>query len=268
LLPRSEAKFLFCLTFRVQMWDERVAVWLGDRVEALRELGLVEFFQRHTRTSWRNNIDRYEPTDAGDTPRSLGVTQSENLRELVLRAFRDNQDAWADRGVSMSAPQQSLLVRAAGLSLHPMKSRDNHQQEPSWSTWRWTESSNVRLAAARDNRVRYTPDLPGHQWTLPGMGAELHRDPTVLRHAAIVYCGDLTTGRTAGWMAVPSADQDGTECHEPWMAAVNLWWDEGTPESRGTRPGAPDAADDQPFDARPMPAPAVSLKPARRKPAQ
>jgi len=240
-------------------WDAQVAGWLEAKATELRELGVTQFCQRIAGRTWRRNADDHDP-GAGDTPRSLGVTQSENLRELMLREYSDDQKAWAGRGVEVSAPEQSLLVSAAGLALHPMKARNNTLEQPQWDATRWSEQSQVRRAAARENRARYAPAFGT---PLPGMET-MDQDPAVLRHVMVVYRGDLISGRTAGWVAVPSADEAGEESHHPWMAVALLWSDEGDAGGRGARPEDVDPTSPTRFDAQPTPAAPVTLKPARR----
>lgn len=188
------------------------------------------------------------------------MVQSENLRELTLRRFHDDQNSWVARGVRVSAPEQSLLVHAAGLSLHPMKARTNTDQDPQWSAVRWSERSLVRRTAARENRARY---LPTFATPLPGMEM-VGQDPDVLGHAMVVYRGDLGTGRTAGWFAVPSADEAGHENDHPWMAVAPMWRDESDPRGRGTRPSEVDPPSPTRFDTQPEPEARVTMKPSRR----
>lgn len=239
------------------VWDERVAGWLLGKADELREAGVVELFQGLVGRTWRRNVEGFDES-AGDTATSLGVTQAENLRELSLREFRDHRALWVGRGVEVSAPDQSLLVNAAGLALHPMKARNNTQQDPAWAATRWSEQSEVRHDAARDNRARYTPVF---EPTLPDMESLGARDPGTMSHAMVVYCGGLRTGRTAGWLAVPSADKDGAERHLPWMAAARLWWDEGDLQGKASHPDSTPSPTR--FDSQPAPEAPVTLKPAR-----
>ena len=98
---------------------------------------------------------------------------------------------------------------------------------------------------------------------LPGMET-MGQDPEVLGHAMVVYRGDLATGRTAGWFAVPSADEAGQESDRPWMAIVELWRDERDIDRRNARPGDGGPTSPQRFDAQPAPKAPVTLKPSRR----
>lgn len=240
------------------VYDAQVAEWSEAKVAQLRVVGVAQLLQRVVGRTWRHNADRYDPA-AGDTARAIGVTQSENLRELMLREYHDHQQLWGARGVSVSAPEQSLLVHAAGVALHPMKAPVNTEQDPQWDAMRWSDSSVVRRSAARENRAAY---LPAFAMPLPGMET-LGQRPDVLGHAMVVYRGDLATGRTAGWFAVPSADEAGQESDYPWMAVTALWRDAGD-TGRAARPDGGDPTPPTRFDTRPAPEAPVTLKPARR----
>lgn len=242
--------------------------WLTDRAEVLHELGVVDFVREIASTAWVRNINDRHDEVLGDTARSLGVTQSENVRVLAVRKYRDDRECWAARGVEVSDPQQSLLITAAGLSIHPTKAPVNRQQEPSWTGWRWSDDSNVRLDAARVNRASYKPNLSGGRQQTLGLEQKFLGDPSALAHLAMVYVGDQQTGRTAGWVAVPSAEKEGQETRERWMAAVRLWWDESAADGQSVRPDSTTPTSSDAFDARPLPTPTVSIRPARRKPAQ
>ncbi|MDN5748980.1 MAG: hypothetical protein L0H64_10775 [Pseudonocardia sp.] len=239
-------------------YDAQVAEWAEAKVVELRVLGVAQLLRQTVGRTWRRNADGYDP-NAGDTARSLGVTQSENLRELMLREYHDHQELWRTRGVTVSAPEQSLLVNAAGLALHPMKARTNTEQDPQWDAMRWSERSLVRRTAARENRAGY---VPAFATPFPGMET-MGQNPDVLGHTMVVYRGDLATGRTAGWFAVPSADEAGQESNHPWMAVTALWRDEGD-AGRAARPEGGDPASLTRFDTRPAPEAPVTLKPARR----
>ncbi|MEJ2865357.1 hypothetical protein [Actinomycetospora sp. OC33-EN07] len=128
------------------------------------------------------------------------------------------------------------------------------------SSRRWSESSVVPRTAALENRARY---VPAFGTPLPGMET-MGQDPDVLGHAMVVYRGDLASGRTAGWLAVPSLDEAGRESCHPWMAAALLWRDEGDVGGRGTRPAEGDSTLPTRFDARPTVIAPVTLRPTSR----
>lgn len=205
-------------------WDARVAHWLDGVVATLRAVGLADLMERTIAHVWERNVDRYDPTVAGDTATSLGITASENIRTLLLR---EPFDTWAARGVLITSVQQALVMRIGELRVLVMKAADRRLDprgpaELDWGTTRWDTASDVRRLAAADNAARYEPRVE-HQvgqtwWLLPGVSAD--DDPVGLRHVVLVWTGDPVTATTSGWLGVPYAGPPGSA---PWLAVAEVW---------------------------------------------
>ena len=170
---------------------------------------------------WERNLERFDPGVAGDTATSLGITAAENLRELLIREWSSGRTAG---GVEVSAPRQSLVVRAGGVDIHVMKAPDpglgvDAVVAPQWGATRWVAASDVRRGAALENARRYEPaaaDQRG-QAILPGLGPATS-DPARLRHLVLVWAGHPVSAVTSAWLAVPFDAAD-----RPWLAARPLW---------------------------------------------
>ena len=193
------------------MWLRGVA----DRWAAVGVLGLLE---DAVAAVWERNVARHDPEVAGDTAVTLGITSSENLRTVLLRAAPE----WEPRGVLVGAPWNSLAVAYDGVVLHLMKAPDGSGSRPDFATLRWV--GEVRGAAAADNGLVYAPapdDRAGQLW-FDGFGAPppAADDARVgLRHVVLVWTGDVSTATTTGWLAVPWEHDTGPM----WLAAVPVW---------------------------------------------
>lgn len=205
------------------IWDPRVEDWLDDVVRRLHALGVTDLLEDLVARVWERNVDRHDPEHAGDTATSLGITSSENLRTLLLREAEER----AHRGVLVTAPQNSVVIAAAGVLVHLMKvpdaRDDDHHPDapappPDWTSTRWSGASEVRQGAATENAQLYEP-RPEHQWGqtwLEGLGPGAD-DPRRLRHLVLVWSGDPVAATTTGWLAVPYAGP------QPWLAVHQLW---------------------------------------------
>jgi hypothetical protein len=81
----------------MHQWDPAAGERLQDIVEQLRAARVIAVLEETVSLVWGANIARYEPSDLGDTARSLGVTSAENIRELALRERWSNN--WCGRVV-------------------------------------------------------------------------------------------------------------------------------------------------------------------------
>lgn len=199
--------------------DARALAWLrgvADRWGAVGVLGLLE---DAVATVWERNVARHDPEVAGDTPVTLGITSSENLRTVLLRAAPE----WELRGVLVGAPCNSLAVAYDGVVLHLMKAPDGSGCRPDFATLRWV--GEVRGAAATANGLVYAPapdDRAGQLW-FDGLGVPPPPAPddghVGLRHVVLVWTGDPATSTTTGWLAVPWEHDAGPT----WLAAVPVW---------------------------------------------
>ena len=202
---------------------------------------------------WKANVDRFEPSELGDTNRSLGITASENIRTLVIReSWAASNPACLGESVHVTAPNDSLLVRAAGVKLHVMKSAPAVTlAEPRWDTdFTWTGESDVRIAAAAANAAGYNPyRIEGGLFEdmFPAAG-----NVSQLREAFLVWAGGSASPFTGGWLGLPTLGD------LPWLAVENLWWHgiDGMPGARSDY-GVP--VGDM-FSDKEAPSPLVSLK--------
>lgn len=242
-------------------WDALASARLTEIVAGLREEGVIEMFERIVSRIWKVNVDRYEPSEVGDTNRSLGITANENIRTLVLReSWTDGNPAGLGRGVHVTAPNDSLLVQAGGVRLHVMKSAPAITlTEPRWdSEFGWKGESDVRIEAATANAAAYSNFL-----AVPGGLFEDMRPPADhvanLREVILVWSGGWTNPETGGWVGLPILSD------RPWLAVQNVWWHgSGGLESRSRdndRPG-------DTFSDRAVPSPVVIVRPRPKTAAQ
>ncbi|MDT7741858.1 MAG: hypothetical protein QOE59_936 [Actinomycetota bacterium] len=199
--------------------DARALAWLrgvADRWAAAGVLGLLE---DAVAAVWERNVARHDPDVAGDTAVTLGITSSENLRTVLMRAAPE----WEPRGVLVGAPCNSLAVAYDGVVLHLMKAPDGSGSRPDFATLRWV--GEVRGAAATANGLVYAPvrdDRAGQLW-FDGFGVPPPLAPddgqVGLRHVVLVWTGDPVTSTTTGWLAVPWEHDTGPT----WLAAVPVW---------------------------------------------
>jgi hypothetical protein len=209
-------------------WDAGVADWLDEALVQVRAVGLADLVERTVAGVWERNVERYDPEGAGDTPTSLGITASENIRTLLLR---EDLDTWAPRGVLITSEQQALVVRVGELRVLLMKAADRRLDpggpaQLDWETTRWDTASDVRRLAAADNAARYEPRVEhqvGQAWwpgLTPGPAGLPTDDPARLRHIVLVWTGDAVTATTSGWLGVPYAGPPGTL---RWLAVAVVW---------------------------------------------
>lgn len=249
LVPRAQIRF----SVRMSSWDAESQERLRDIVAVLRREGVVDMFERIITRVWKVNVDRYEPSELGDTNRSLGITASENIRTLVMRqSWAASKPVGLGDSVRVSAPNDSLLVEAAGVRLHVLKSAPAiGLAEPRWDTeFAWTGESDVRLAAAAANTAGYNPyRVEGGLFEdlLPAVG-----NVQELRETFLVWAGGSESPFTGGWLGLPALSD------RPWLAVENLWW-HGADSAPGSR-----REDDVPgvdvFSDKAVPRPLVSVK--------
>ena len=200
-------------------WDPGALTWLREVRDRWRALGVLELLEETVATVWERNVARHDPAVAGDTPMTLGITSSENLRIVLLRAAPE----WEPRGVLIGAPWNSLAVAHDAVVLHLMKAPDAAGSRPDFSTLRWV--GEVRSAAATVNGLVYAPsrdDRTGQLW-FDGFGLPPPVEPADghvgLRHVVLVWTGCAATSTTAGWLAVPWEHDAGPT----WLAALPVW---------------------------------------------
>lgn len=241
----------------MRQWDGAAGERLQDIVERLRVTRIVEVLEKKVSLVWRANIARYEPSDLGDTARSLGLTAAENIRELVLRErWSPTQAGGLGRDVHVTAPNDSLLVESGGVSLRVMKAPSMVAlAEPNWWDFSWTNESDVRRAAARNNRTRYNPFLIGSGTLFDGV-LPVDGDARALCDVLLVWAGGSSSPSTGGWIGLPTLSGD-----SPWLAVQKVWWhqaDDHGARLDGRRPEDPEL---DTFERRPLPRPEVRIKP-------
>lgn len=241
----------------MERWDRAAANRLDVIVEQLRETRVIEVLESTVARVWQANTARYEPSDLGDTPRSLGVTAAENIRELALRErWSQTGDGRLDPAAHVTAPNDSLLIESGGISLRVMKAKPMVTlAEPEWAEFEWAGESDVRKAAARNNRTRYNPYQIGSGTLFDGVFPP-EGDPRALCDVVLVWAGGSSNPDTAGWIGLPTLSND-----NPWLAVQRVWWHQaggGSTRTDRTRPTGPDP---DTFERRPLPQPEIRLKP-------
>lgn len=201
-------------------WDGPALAWLRGVRERWGAVGVLGLLEDAVAQVWERNLARHDPEVAGDTPVTLGITSSENLRTLLLRAGPQ----WEPHGVLIGAPWNSVALAHDGVVLHLMKAPEGAGSRPDFSTLRWV--GEVREAAASANGLVYEPsadDRTGQLWFdgfgLPPRQRGAEGGSAGLCHVVLVWSGDTVSATTSGWLAVPW-DHD---TRPRWLAALPVW---------------------------------------------
>ncbi len=241
----------------MHQWDQAASERLQDIVEHLRGAHVIDVFENTVSHVWRANVARYEPSDLGDTARSLGVTAAENIRELLLReqwSPSDKRNLGQD--VHVTAPNDSLLVKSGGTSLLVKKAPSMVTlAEPNWWDFSWTNESDVRKAAARNNRARYNPFQIGSGTLFDGV-LPVEGDARALCDVVLVWAGGSSSPFTGGWLGLATLSDD-----NPWLAVQKVWWHQSDDQGARRDPIQPTDPDLDTFERRPLPEPEIRLKP-------
>ena len=241
----------------MNQWDEQASEHLAVLVERLRSAGVADLLRDDMRSLWQANMQRYEPSELGDTARAFGFLAAENISKRIQKKCEDPASEWSVRGVKVSTPDNSLLIQTCGVDLHIMKAQGHDSRTPDFDAgFDWSSDSATRLASAKRNSARYIP--VGEQTTLFGYRSS-RLNPVKCVDLFLVWSGEIPTGLTAGWFGLPSA---GTRS---WMAVEKLWWDEPHDGPlhglrRNPTPTGPDG-----FEDRATPTPQIGLKPPARE---
>ena len=88
-------------------------------VNECAESGLTDALRGLVQEVYTTNLDRYEPDELGDTPRSFGFQCYENLKERAPRRahhdVREHSDAhWRISGLHVATPGGVLTFEFAG----------------------------------------------------------------------------------------------------------------------------------------------------------
>jgi hypothetical protein len=243
-------------------WDDVGSSYLEDAAGRLRDVGVVEWFQRTITDVWRINTARFEPDALGDTARAFGILSSDNIQQRTLVAARSECPPWQRDEVQVRNPEGSLLVSTYSFDLHVVKAPSTLSRVPAWEQdFNWTSKSQTRLKAAIRNAARLAPVLGSeNQFALFDQypQANAHLAVEACRDLFVVWSGELETGLTAGWLGMPRLGASS------WLAVQPLWWDE--PNLRAdtrTNEGSNERAGS--FGTGRVPEATVSLRPGLRK---
>lgn len=242
----------------MDQWDPAAGERLQDIVGQLRAAGVIDVLEKTIAYVWRANVARYEPSDLGDTARALGVTATENIRELMLRErWSPTRSGTLGQDVHVTAPNDSLLIVSAGVSIRSKKASSMVTlAEPKWNDFEWTNESDVRKAAARNNRARYNPLQIGSGTLFDGV-LPVEGDPNALCDAVLVWAGGSSEPHTGGWIGLPTLSAD-----RPWLAVQRVWWHQDDGGDAQREPHRPtDDPDSDTFERRPIPRPEIRVKP-------
>lgn len=244
----------------MDQWDPAAGERLQDIVGQLRAAGVIEVFEQTIAHVWRANVARYEPSDLGDTTRSLGVTATENIRELMLRQrWSPAQSGDLGQDVHVTAPNDSLLIVSSGVNIRSKKAMSMvNLAEPNWDGFDWTNESDVRQAAARNNRARYNPFQIGSGTLFDGV-LPVEGNPKALCDVLLVWAGGSSAPYTGGWIGLPTLGAD-----RPWLAVQRLWWHRDDGNGTWRKPCRPTDPDVDTFERRPFPQPEIRVKPRRQ----
>jgi hypothetical protein len=203
----------------VAEWDVTALAVLNDCRQTLEERDVVRWLRDTTRTTWRPNAERYEPSYLFDTPRGIAGLAWENMRERMLAEYRTARSPWRTRGVRVSVPHGSLLIQVADLAVHVVKAPGVGLREPEWTEFAWSTSVTRRAAAARNSGLDALPPPPiegqlAFDFEIPWSGV-----CPVWREFFFVWAGD-PMGLTAGWLGLPNLGRP------RWLAVAPLWRDD------------------------------------------
>jgi hypothetical protein len=241
----------------VPEWDVTALAALHDCKQELAERDVVRWLRDTTRAMWRPNAERYEPAHLFDTPRGVAGLAWENLRERVLAEYRVAQSPWRARGVRVSLPRGSLLIRVGDLAVHVIKAPGVGLREPEWHRFAWDTSATRHAAAVRNAGTDALPPPPmegqlAFDFEIPWSGV-----CPAWRELFFVWAGD-EMGLTAGWLGLPRLGRP------RWLAVTPLWRDDA-PRADGAADDVPHLPTGPAFSERVVPDAPVSLK---RRPRQ
>lgn len=235
---------------------------LEATVERLDDSGLLTAIRDLQRTVWTVNLDRYEPDELGDTPRSLGLLTFENFTQRALRRYNHDElepieKHWNISGLKVGTPSGVLTFELDGARIVGMKVPPSQRRSPQWDRFAdWDNESDTRLEIARENsRVLGGFTTPGRdQDALADFHAELGRIPGVVSKFLYVWAGEFRSPLTSGWLTVPALGG------HPFAAVAPLWHDteDDLLIGDGTSTRGPDGPS---FEEKATARPSIALKP-------
>ena len=233
-------------------WDVTALAALHDCKQELEDRHVVRWLRDTTRAMWRPNAERYEPSHLFDTPRGMAGLAWENLRERMLAEYRAAHSPWRSRGVHLSLPHGSLLLRAGDLAVHVIKAPGVRLREPEWSRFAWDTSATRHAAAVRNAGIDALPPPPIEGQLAFDFDLPVSAPSPDYRELFFIWAGDAM-GLTAGWLGFPRLGRP------RWLAVTPLWrddiarWDDATGDAPRPSPGPA-------FSERDAPEATVSLK--------
>jgi hypothetical protein len=240
-------------------WDATALAALHDCKQDLEEREVLRWLRDTTRAMWRPNAERYEPSHLFDTPRGLAGMSWENLRERMLAEYRAAYSPWRARGVHLTVPHGSLLIRAGDLAVHVIKAPGMRLREPEWNRFVWDTSATRHAAAVRNAGMdALPPPIEGQlafDFEIPWSGV-----CPAWRELFFVWAGDAT-GLTAGWLGLPRLGR------QRWLAVTLLWRDDVARVDERTD-DVPRVPTGPGFSERSAPDARVFLKPQLKKAAR
>lgn len=242
--------------------EEAASAALDRMTKRLDETGLLAAIRSLQQEVWAVNVDRFEPDELGDTPRSLGLLTFENFTTRALRRFNHDEleptdKHWNIEGLRVTTPNGVLTFELDGARIAGMKVPPAEQRAPRWERFAdWDNESNTRLEIARENSKvlgEYTTPEPG-QRELADFHDVFGRRPGMVAHFLYVWAGEHTSPLTSGWLTVPALGG------HPFAAIKNLWHDDDNDLPHGTRTPSRGPAGPS-FDQKPAAQPSITLKP-------
>ena len=243
-----------CFTVCVDRAEEAAQGALHAIATACTESGLTDAWRGLAQDVYATNLDRYEPDELGDTPRSFGFQCYENLRERALRrAHRDVRERpdthWHIPGLRVATPGNVLTFEFGGARFVTMKVPYGQGRNPNWDGGvDWTQDSQAREAIAADNSevLQYRTPAAGLTSLFPHPGS-----PGTVKNFMLLWGGETKAALTAGWLAVPVLGE------RPFLAHQRLWWDTDL-DTQVTQTPMADRGPN--FDERPAAALSMALK--------
>lgn len=200
-------------------WDEAAELRATAIADRLRYAGALRRIHELTGQVWRENLDRYDPSGHGDSPRLLGQMCAENFTNRAVA----EREVWSTLGVAVSTPNSSLLLKFAGARLHLVKVPHAWGRQPVWPDFRWSSASVVRADAAAANFAAYPVTAPAFDETPLLTLEEVGFRPNASRIVEffVVWAGEQTEDAlTSGWLGAP------TTAAGRWLAIAPLWHDD------------------------------------------
>lgn len=217
---------------------------LAEAEQILQTSGVLPQLLRIINETWQDNLDRHDPAK-GDDARTLGFNTAANVSNRLLK----DETVRELEGVTVSAVQGWARLHHAGYELKAYKLPGlSATVSPHAATW---DDSNAKQQGARDNTSAVQLAL------IPLDEVDSARPEAQLRLLHLVHTADEESGQVVAYLGFPRLDDDGSG---PWYAVTPVT---GSPRTATAAPAAADQAETR-FTDRPLPEPAIRLRPERR----